>query len=37
MRVRAIGEIEAPDEDPHDIARLDRVGQSHVGAIEISR
>jgi len=34
MIVRALGEIDAPDEDPADITRLDPQGRPHVGPIE---
>ena len=37
MRVRAIGEAEAPDRDPADIARIDPLGRQHVGPMEIVR
>ena len=37
MRVRAIGEIDTPDQDPADITRLDPQGRPHVGPIEIVR
>ena len=37
MRVRAIGEADAPDRDPVDIARIDPLGRSHVGPVEIVR
>ena len=37
MTVRALGEIDALDEDPADITRLDPAGRPHVGPIEIFR
>jgi tartrate-resistant acid phosphatase type 5 len=37
MRVRAIGDIETPEQEPTDITRFDPVGQPHVGPIEIVR
>ena len=36
MRVRAIGDIETPDQEPTDITRLDPEGNPHVGPIEIA-
>jgi hypothetical protein len=37
MRVRAIGDIETPDDQPLDIVRMDPSGESHTGPIEIYR
>jgi tartrate-resistant acid phosphatase type 5 len=37
MTVRALGEVDAPDQEPTDITRLDPLGRPHVGPIEISR
>ena len=37
MSVRALGEVDSPDQDPADITRLDPRGQPHVGPIEIFR
>jgi tartrate-resistant acid phosphatase type 5 len=37
MTVRALGEVDAPDQDPTDITRLDPQGRPHVGPIEIFR
>ena len=37
MTVRAIGEIETPDETPKDITRMDPDGNPHVGPIEVLR
>jgi hypothetical protein len=37
MRVRAIGDIETPDDQPLDIVRMDPSGKPHTGPIEISR
>ena len=37
MTVRAIGEIEMPDQVPADITRIDPHGRPHVGPIEIVR
>jgi tartrate-resistant acid phosphatase type 5 len=37
MRVRAIGEADAPDRDPLDITRLDPAGGEHIGPMEIVR
>ena len=37
MSVRAIGDIDTPDEEPADITRIDPAGNEHVGAIEILR
>ena len=37
MRVRAIGDIETPDQAPTDITRFDPAGKPHVGPIEIHR
>jgi hypothetical protein len=37
MLVRAIGDIDTPDEQPADITRLDPEGNPHVGPIEILR
>jgi tartrate-resistant acid phosphatase type 5 len=37
MMVRAIGEIESPDDRPTDITRLDPAGRPVIGPIEVSR
>jgi len=37
MIVRALGEIDTPDQDPTDIIRLDPEGRPHVGPIELYR
>ena len=37
MLVRAIGDIETPDQEPIDITRFDPAGSPHVGPIEIFR
>jgi tartrate-resistant acid phosphatase type 5 len=37
MTVRAIGDIETPDDPPTDITRFDPDGNPHVGPIEIIR
>ena len=35
MTVRALGEIDTPDQEPADITRFDPQGRPHVGPIEI--
>ena len=37
LRIRAIGDIDTPDQTPIDITRFDPAGTAHVGAIEIVR
>ena len=37
MSVRALGEVDSPDQDPADITRFDPRGQPHAGRIEIFR
>ena len=37
MLIRAIGDIETPDQTPTDITRFDPAGKPHVGPIEIVR
>jgi len=37
MSVRALGEVDVPDQEPGDITRFDPRGRPHVGAIEIYR
>jgi hypothetical protein len=37
MTVRALGEINTPEQDPTDITRFDPQGRPHVGPIDIHR
>jgi tartrate-resistant acid phosphatase type 5 len=37
MTVRALGEIDTPDQNPADIARLDPQDRPHVGPIQVFR